>query len=462
MNAQSTDSGGQSMSIAKISRRWALALGLGLLGAATAGSAPSLAQGRHDRIPIVFVHGNGDTAALWQVVMWRFESNFWPRGRLFAIDLKNPTALTDNAIPEPGKSSTEDVKNQLADFVAKVRRFTRAPKVALVGNSRGANTIRNYVKNGGGAAVVSHVVLGGGVNHGVWHNPALLPNNEFNGASPFMQQLNAGPNEVVAGVKFFTIRSDFFDKFAQPDGRFIGLPGVPTGVSYDAPELDGARVNAVLAGADHREASYAPKAFALAYEFIAGREPFTLRIRPERRPLIAGKVTGLTAGLYNNIGVAGAKLAIYKVDRATGARRGGPVYAKVTGRFGVWGPFRADAGTAYEFEVRVPGQPVTHIYRSPFPRGSFVMHLRPAEAVSNPGDGSVVVLTRPRGYFGVDDTLLFNGARPAVSTDPVPNESATTIRTPFAPASHKARFENELIAVRNWPEGHVTIAEFSY
>jgi triacylglycerol esterase/lipase EstA (alpha/beta hydrolase family) len=40
---------------------------------------------------------------------------------------------------------------------------TGAPKVALVGNSRGANTIRNYVKNGGGASVVSHVVLGGGV-----------------------------------------------------------------------------------------------------------------------------------------------------------------------------------------------------------------------------------------------------------------------------------------------------------
>lgn len=35
--------------------------------------------------PIVFVHGNGDTAALWQSTLWRFESNGWPRSRLHAI-----------------------------------------------------------------------------------------------------------------------------------------------------------------------------------------------------------------------------------------------------------------------------------------------------------------------------------------------------------------------------------------
>ncbi len=37
-----------------------------------------------ERPPIVFVHGNGDSAALWQTTIWRFESNGWPRDRLFA------------------------------------------------------------------------------------------------------------------------------------------------------------------------------------------------------------------------------------------------------------------------------------------------------------------------------------------------------------------------------------------
>ena len=30
--------------------------------------------------PVVFVHGNGDTAGLWITTQWRFESNGWPRG----------------------------------------------------------------------------------------------------------------------------------------------------------------------------------------------------------------------------------------------------------------------------------------------------------------------------------------------------------------------------------------------
>lgn len=449
------------MSIFKTSRRGVLSLAAAAFAVAFGVTAPA-AEERREPAPIVFVHGNGDTAALWQAVIWRFESNGYPRDRMFAIDLRNPTALTDDNVPEPGKSSTEDVKNQLARFVARVRRITGAPKVALVGNSRGANTIRNFVKNGGGAASVSRVVLGAGVNHGVFDNPAILPNNEFNGASPFMRQLNSGPNEVVRGVKFYTLRSNRFDKFAQPDGRFIGLPGVPTGVSYDAPALDGALANVVLPRADHREPAYAKQAFPYIYKFITGDEPSTVAIRREARSRLNGRITGLTAGLYDNIGVEGARLAIYEVGRATGVRLGGPVHTATTDKGGVWGPFTADPHARYEFVVRVPGQPVTHIYRSPFPRGSNVVHLRPAETVANPDDGSVVILTRPRGYFGVDDKVLFNGSRPAISTDPVPNESSATIRVPFAPASHRARFEDEAISLRNWPEGHVAIAEFTY
>ncbi len=444
----------------KLSRRGVMALGAALLGLSLAAApTPTLAK---DPVPIVFVHGNGDTAALWQVAIWRFESNLYPRNRLFAIDLANPTARTENSVPEPGKSSAAEVKNQLANFVAQVRQFTGAPKVVLVGNSRGANTIRNFVKNGGGASEVSIVVLGGGVNHGVFNNPALLPDSEFNGASAFMQQLNAGPNEVVAGVKFYTLRSDRYDKYAQPDGRFLGLPGFATGVTYDGPALKGAIRNVVLPGVDHREASYSPAAFALTYEFITGHKPATIAIRREDRPVLSGRITGLTAGAYNNIGVDGAKLAIYRVNHATGARTGGAVYVKSTGAAGAWGPFAADPNAYYEFEVTVAGQPVTHIYRSPFPRGSSVIHLRPAETVTNPTDGSVVILSRPRGYFDIDDTLRFDGARPPFSTDPVPNEASVTLRVPFAVKSHVARYQNEVLGLRNWPQGHVAIAEFTY
>ena len=43
-----------------------------------------------DHPPVVFVHGNGDSASIWQTTVLRFESNGWPRERLHAIDLPYP------------------------------------------------------------------------------------------------------------------------------------------------------------------------------------------------------------------------------------------------------------------------------------------------------------------------------------------------------------------------------------
>jgi hypothetical protein len=76
----------------------------------------------------------------------------------------------------------------------------------------------------------------------------------------------------VAGVAFLTIRSDTNDKYAQPTGVFINLPDVRTAVACDGPALEGA-TNVVLVGADHREVSYGPRAFAETDRFITGRVP---------------------------------------------------------------------------------------------------------------------------------------------------------------------------------------------
>ena len=58
--------------------------------------------------PIVFVHGNGDSAALWQTTLWRFESNGWPRERLHAIDVPYPLARDEDAKPQTGRTSTAE------------------------------------------------------------------------------------------------------------------------------------------------------------------------------------------------------------------------------------------------------------------------------------------------------------------------------------------------------------------
>src|SRR2546421_4038564 len=127
--------------------------------------SPSASQSAVGVPPILFVHGNGDHAALWMTTLWRMESNGVPRDRMFAVNLTDPLARADDTRPEPNKSSTEDQRRELGDAIRELKRRTGASRVALVGNSRGGNSIRSYIKSGGGADV-SHAVLCGGPNHG--------------------------------------------------------------------------------------------------------------------------------------------------------------------------------------------------------------------------------------------------------------------------------------------------------
>src|SRR6478735_6958180 len=58
--------------------------------------------------PILFAHGNGDHAALWITTLWRMESSGVPRDRMFAINFTDPLARSDDKVPQPNRSSTED------------------------------------------------------------------------------------------------------------------------------------------------------------------------------------------------------------------------------------------------------------------------------------------------------------------------------------------------------------------
>lgn len=441
--------------------RRARSLPLLLMLAACAGLHPNAA----DQPPIVFVHGNGDTAALWETTIWRFESNGYERKLLHAIDFSNPLARNEDAKPQPLRSSTAEQMAELALKVADVRRLTGRDKVVLVGNSRGGNAIRNYLKNGGGAAHVSHAILSGAVNHGVYDWEETR-GSEFNGKGAFLTQLNAGPDEVVAGVRFMTIRSDSNDKYAQPDGMFLGKPGRPTHVGYGGPELKGAE-NVVIPKIDHRETAFGPLAFGEMYRFITGHPPARTDIAPEAQVVLNGKVNDMPGGVPTNLPVAGARVEIYQVSATTGARQGAAVHAKTTAADGLWGPFTAMQGAYYEFVIQVPGHAITHIYRSPFPRSSDIVHLRPADfAKGDASAGSVVMMSRPRGYFGHGrDTFLLDGKVPPGINEGVPGASTGKLLLPDGPLrSVPARFNDETMTLQNWPakDNHIVIGEFHF
>ena len=413
--------------------------------------------------PIVFVHGNGDSSALWINNIWRFEANGYKRNQLFAIDFAYPSARREDARPELFRSSAEEQMKELTAFVTQALKATGRRKVALVGSSRGGNAIRSFLKNGG-ASVASHAVLCGTPNKGVVNSDSLLVGSEFNGAYTFLKELNAGPDDLIPGVEMMAIRSDKNDKYSQPDGRFIGAPGKPTGVGYDASELRGAR-NIILDGLDHRETAFNKLAFAAMYDFIAGKPPASMFIAQEPLPVLNGKVTGIAEGSYTNLPVAGAEVDIFEVDAKTGDRKSAvAMHRKTTGVDGVWGPFVGRSDSYYEFVLTMAAQPITHTYRSPFLRSSDVVHLRPGIfAKGDESAGAIVTMSRPRGYFGVGrDKFSLDGKVPPGINDGVPGVSVGKLTFDAQPRTVMVVFNNETIPTRTWPvkDNHLVIAEF--
>jgi pimeloyl-ACP methyl ester carboxylesterase len=427
---------------------------------APAASAPT------EMPPVLFVHGNGDHAALWVTTLWRMESNGVPRDRMLAINFTDPLARTDDKVEQPNRSSTEDQRRELGEAVKELQRRTGAARIALVGNSRGGYSIRNYIRNGGGADI-SHAVLCGTPNHGIYEWDEGL-NGEFNGRGPFLRGLNEGESEVTPGTAFLTLRSDGIDKYAQADGRFVGKPGTPTGVTSDGPALKGA-ANLVLGALDHREVAFHPRAFREIYKFIAGREPSRIEIVPEADVKLSGLVTGTPGGVVTNRPVSGATVEIYRVSPETGERIGGPIHSSQTSVDGRWGPAQVEPAWYLEIVLASAGSPTTHIYRSPFPRSSDVVHLRAARPLgpADTGAGAVVVMSRPRGYFGLPrDVVLIDGKEPADVKSGVPTDSAATLRLAAEEVGRAVptMFNTERIVLRAWPasENRIAVAELTY
>ena len=398
-----------------------------------------------------------------------------------AIEVPYPLARDDDTKPQAGRTSTAEQAAYLSAEVDKVLAATGASQVVLFANSRGGYAVRNYIQNGGGAAKVSHALLSGVPNHGVWAIKGFREGSEFSGTGAFLTGLNAAKNangdEVTGPVKWLTIRSDNNDKFAQPDGIWIGSKGTPTNVTFAGPELKGA-TNAVIARLDHRETAFSPAAFLTAYSFIKGVGPQHSAIVPEAVVVLNGKVTGLgvssgdpkSGNFVNNLPLTDANVQIFATD-SNGARIGNAIHTKRVGADGQWGPFTAQQGVAYEFVITAPGYSTTHIYRSPFPRSSEVVHLR-AERMTeadkaNAAAKAIVTFFRPRGYFDAQrDKMSFDGSAQLPGVPPMGAGIASSKK--LMPQSEMraiaAEFNGERIVGQTWPAAgnHVVTLELSY
>ena len=85
-----------------------------------------------------------------------------------------------------------------------MKQSSGAARIALVGNSRGGNAIRNFIKNGGGGDIGHAMLCGTPITAHL--RVGRRPGNEFNGRG--LRGLNDGDSEVTAGTAFLTLRSD--------------------------------------------------------------------------------------------------------------------------------------------------------------------------------------------------------------------------------------------------------------
>ena len=97
------------------------------------------------------------------------------------------------------------------------------------------------------------------------------------------------------------------------------------------------------------------------------------------------------------------------------------------------------------------------------------MHLRAARPLGpdDAGAGAVVLMSRPRGYFGLPrDVVLIDGKEPVDVKSGVPTDSVTTLRLPAAQTGRAVvgLFNPERIVARAWPasENRIAVAELTY
>ena len=237
--------------------------------------------------------------------------------------------------------------------------------------------------------------------------------SEFNGAGPFLTALNAPRRrrrEVTAGIAWMTIRSDNNDKFAQPDGVWIGARGTPTNVTLRRP---GAERRGERRHRRNRSSRDLVQREGVRRDLPLHHRsaPATLAIVAGARVVLDGTVSGL--GLDNRQGNFATNLPLVGAT-ARGLRRptrrpanasGAAVHARRSAPMAAGGRSRATAGGALRVRHRAPGYATTHVYR----RRSRAR--RPSSACAPSGSPTPTATRRAR-HADPAARLLRRAARP--------------------------------------------------
>jgi pimeloyl-ACP methyl ester carboxylesterase len=315
--------------------------------------------------PMIFVHGYTGSAYQFEWQAMRFASNGYPQAYLNAFEYDSVKYATDPTF-------RPQVYAALDQRIDAILQATGADKVELIGHSMGTGVSQTYLSTPGRAAKVAHYA-----------------NLDGSGAA-----------SLPGGVPTLAV-------WAQ----FRMFPG-------PIPTIVGAQ-NVVAPKSPHNETCTSPETFAFMYKFFTGQDPETTAVLPDHD----GRITlaGRAVLFPQNVGVAGATLEIYEINGETGARKHRhPEEIYQIDETGNFGPFKAKAGSYYEFNIARPGGN-HHFYLEPRIRSDYFIRMNTSPVGTGLGmlmtrnpDQTNLIITRNREWLGdqndgFNDILAING-----------------------------------------------------
>jgi pimeloyl-ACP methyl ester carboxylesterase len=328
-------------------------------------------------VPVVYAHGFMEVGDAFANQSMRFAANGYCPDRVHAFDW-NTIGNFDQELA------------RFEGYVDRVQEETGADRFNLVGHSMGTRLSRTFLNKPENAARVEHYV----------------------GIAGFSSE------SLPGGVPSMTLSSE--------DDKIAGTSHIEGGE------------NVLLPGQDHLMVSTSPESFRHMYRFFnGGREPRTLEMEPTAEVRLSGRLLSFA----ENQPAPGMELNIYSLDAATGLRlTPEPSASFISDVEGAWGPFLAEPGRYYEYEVIDPSgrwKPI-HYYREPLPRSCNLVHFRvfpPPESLLgavfqillgfNPEGMLLATLNMNRAVVHGRDTLFVDGYE--ISTPEVADAEMTAI-----------------------------------
>lgn len=328
--------------------------------------------------PIVMVHGflaSGDT---WTKFHQLFTSNGYKWRNLYAFDW--------NSLNQAGNNTAS-----LDQFIDKVLAETGATHVRLMGHSAGGGVCYAYLSDATRAAKVDgYVHIGSSVQPG----PAGP-----NGSEPTLNLWS--PDDLIAN-----------------NGDITGA------------------VNVKIPGKDHYQIATSKESFAAVWQFFHNSTPTTLDITPQG-PLVC--ISGKVLYFGENTPLDGAKVEVYEVDPATGARLyPNPDFTFITNTEGKWGPENVKANTTFEFVTTPPNasQRVIHYFREGITHLNSLVYLR---TIPPPPSLAGLLLAGLPTADNQTVVNVFSASQAVVNGRDVLSASGSVLSTPqYAPPSKTA------------------------